>query len=109
MGRVQMAISLRLRAVGASLMVAAMALAATAMTTAPAVAAPPPDSPGLAAARSAQQLVSSRPGFLLASPDDQFVAQPVQSSSGLNYVPYERTFRGLPVVGGDFVIVTNGA
>ena len=26
---------------------------------------------------------------------------------GLNYVPYERTYRGLPVVGGDFVVSTD--
>ena len=26
---------------------------------------------------------------------------------GLNYVPYERTYRGIPVVGGDFVVSTD--
>ena len=28
-------------------------------------------------------------------------------AGSLNYAPYERTFRGLPVVGGDFVVVTD--
>ena len=37
----------------------------------------------------------------------RFRAQPVQSSSGLQYVPYERTYKGLPVVGGDFVVATD--
>ncbi|WP_308290753.1 M4 family metallopeptidase [Micromonospora sp. RL09-050-HVF-A] len=32
--------------------------------------------------------------------------RPVISSEGMQYVPYERTYRGLPVVGGDFVLAT---
>ena len=28
-------------------------------------------------------------------------------SGDVNYAPYERTWRGLPVVGGDFVVVTD--
>jgi beta-lactam-binding protein with PASTA domain/Zn-dependent metalloprotease len=44
---------------------------------------------------------------LFAGPDDGFVRQPVQSSLGWQYVPYERTYRGLPVLGGDFVVVVD--
>lgn len=60
-----------------------------------------------AAARSARSLVASRPARLHPSKYDGFQAQPVQSSSGLQYVPYERTYKGLPVVGGDFVVATD--
>src|SRR5262249_49177245 len=44
---------------------------------------------------------------LHASASDEFVQQPVLASEqGLQYVPYERTYKGLPVLGGDFVVVT---
>ncbi|MEV6269083.1 M4 family metallopeptidase [Kribbella sp. NPDC051936] len=57
---------------------------------------------------SASSLVAGRPSALHASKDDKFVAKPVISEqSGLQYVPYERSYKGLPVVGGDFVVVTD--
>jgi Zn-dependent metalloprotease len=59
------------------------------------------------AAASARGLVADRPARLQASRYDAFRALPVQSSGGLQYVPYERTYRGLPVVGGDFVVATD--
>jgi Zn-dependent metalloprotease/subtilisin-like proprotein convertase family protein len=70
--------------------------------------------PGLAPAHalagsSADALVASRPAFLQASVKDAFVQRSVVSSSGFFYVAYERTHAGLPVVGGDFVIVTDAA
>ncbi|MCW2767396.1 MAG: zinc metalloprotease [Nocardioides sp.] len=64
-------------------------------------------SPHARAAESARNLVASRPPALHASKSDRFRALPVQSSHGLQYVPYERTYKGLPVVGGDFVVNTN--
>jgi Zn-dependent metalloprotease len=63
--------------------------------------------PHTAAARSARKLVASTPAKLHASRYDAFRAQPVLSSQGLQYVPYQRTYRGLPVVGGDFVVTTD--
>ncbi|MGW5194894.1 M4 family metallopeptidase [Kribbella sp. NPDC004138] len=75
-------------------------------------AAPPPrptqaESKAFAAG-SASSLVAGRPSALHASKDDRFVAKPVISEqSGLQYVPYERSYKGLPVVGGDFVVVTD--
>ena len=45
--------------------------------------------------------------MLKASKHDAFQAGKVVSSMGLNYVPYERTYRGIPVVGGDFVVSTD--
>ena len=73
-----------------------------------------PTTPGLGAAlavasSNAAALVASRPAFLHASPSDAFVQGSVESSSGHFYVPYERTYAGLPVVGGDFVMVIDGA
>jgi len=61
------------------------------------------------AAQSADALVAARPAFLHAGANDQFVRQQVISSNGAQYVPYLRTYSGLPVVGGDFVIATNGS
>ena len=59
------------------------------------------------AAQSARQLVASKPPALKVSAHDAFRAQPVVSSHGIQYAPYQRTYRGLPVVGGDLVVVTN--
>jgi len=61
------------------------------------------------ASSNAAALVASRPAFLHASPNDAFVQRNIEASSGLFYVPYERTYAGLPVVGGDFVMVIDGA
>ena len=68
-----------------------------------------PASPGgaAAAAASAQRLVSSKPEAFKASRHDTFKAGKVQSSLGLHYVPYERAYRGIPVIGGDFVVSTD--
>jgi Zn-dependent metalloprotease len=60
-----------------------------------------------AAAGSAAKLIASKPAVLKASKHDAFKAGRVLSSMGLNYVPYERTYRGIPVVGGDFVVATD--
>ncbi|WP_109507486.1 M28 family peptidase [Nocardioides speluncae] len=69
----------------------------------------PPD-PATAAAKSADRLVAADPAVLRAGPHDRFVRQQVTSTPwDLQYVSYERTYRGLPVVGGDFVIVTDDA
>jgi zinc metalloprotease ZmpA len=62
-----------------------------------------------AAAAAAARLVSQRPAVLHASRHDAFVPGRVISSGGLQYVPYERTHRGVPVVGGDFVVSTDSS
>jgi zinc metalloprotease ZmpA len=62
-----------------------------------------------AASAAAARLVARRPAALHASRHDAFVAGRVISSGGLQYVPYERTYRGVAVVGGDFVISTDGS
>jgi Zn-dependent metalloprotease len=64
-------------------------------------------SPPTAAAQSARDLVAGRPARLHPSSSDAFHQQAVISTrQGLQYVPYQRTYKGLPVVGGDFVVVT---
>src|SRR6476661_2136154 len=50
------------------------------------------------AGNNAAALVASGPAFLQASPHDAFVQGNVVSSGGLFYVPYERTYAGIPVV-----------
>ncbi|MFC7530288.1 M4 family metallopeptidase [Actinoplanes sp. GCM10030250] len=85
----------------ASAMVA-VAGPATAQPVSPAAAA-------AAAADSASALVADRPAVLLASADEAFVQHPVISSENLQYVPYDRVYKGLPVIGGDFVVVTDNA
>ena len=60
------------------------------------------------ATTAAAGLVASRPAALHASADDVFQAQKaISSTNGLQYIPYERSYKGLPVVGGDFVVATN--
>jgi Zn-dependent metalloprotease len=96
---------------------AAAALAGLGMSAAGAAdaaqSAAPPPRPSAAQAKasavgSASSLVAARPSALHASKDDKFIAKPVISDpSGLQYVPYERSYKGLPVVGGDFVVVTD--
>jgi Zn-dependent metalloprotease len=62
------------------------------------------------AAQSAAGLVASRATELHVSTSDAFTqGAVVTSKEGLQYVPYSRTFRGLPVYGGDFVVTTNSA
>jgi len=59
------------------------------------------------AGKAADALIQSRAPELEIGKHDGFVAQKILTSGDLNYAPYERTFRGLPVVGGDFVVVTD--
>ena len=86
-------------------------LGTSASTAAPSAAPPPRPSQAQSkafAAQAASSLVANRPAGLHAGKSDVFTAKPVISEpSGLQYVPYERTFKGLPVVGGDFVVVTD--
>jgi Zn-dependent metalloprotease len=77
-------------------------------------ASPPSPSPSdvearSQAAKSADAFVAGRPQVLRASSDEAYLQHQVISSAGLHYVPYDRTYKGLPVVGGDFVVVTDSA
>nr|WP_239135676.1 M4 family metallopeptidase [Dactylosporangium siamense] len=61
------------------------------------------------AAKSAETFVSSRPSVLQPSTDDAYVQKSLVASGSAKYIAYERTWKGLPVVGGDFVVVTDAA
>ena len=68
---------------------------------------PPSPEPALAR-EAASRLVAGRPPALHASRSDHFVAHPVLTTKqGLQYVAYDRTYKGLPVIGGDFVVATD--
>ncbi|MFJ8579576.1 M4 family metallopeptidase [Micromonospora sp. NPDC093277] len=82
---------------------------AAAVQAAPPSSTPDPAQARALAANSASALVAGRPAYLHASADEAFVQQQVISSEGTQYVPYERTYKGLPVVGGDFVLATDTA
>ncbi len=60
-------------------------------------------------AAGAEALVASRPAILHASSDDAFVQHQAISSAGMNYYPYTRTYKGLEVQGGDFVVMTDAS
>jgi Zn-dependent metalloprotease len=56
---------------------------------------------------AAEAVVAGRAHQLYLSRYDKVRAGAVQRSGNLRFVPYERTYKGLPVVGGDFVVVVN--
>jgi Zn-dependent metalloprotease len=91
--------------------VALAGLGSSAAGAAPSAAPPPRPTQAQSkanAAAAASSLVANRPAVLHAGKSDKFVAkQVIQEQSGLQYVPYERSYKGLPVIGGDFVVVTD--
>ncbi len=90
----------------------AVALPVTGLATI-AMSAPPsgPRSsadPKVAAMASADRIVTGRVAELHAGEDEKFVrTQVVGTPWNQYYVAYERTYRDLPVVGGDFVVATD--
>jgi Zn-dependent metalloprotease len=84
--------------------------AGVATGTAQAAPAAQAASPSTLAVNGAAALVAARPAQLHAAAGDSFAARPVLTSKqGLQYVPYQRTYEGLRVYGGDFVVVTDKA
>ena len=97
---------------GAALVLAATAaaIATTSAAAATPVFQPDPVTPAALASQGAASLVASHPAALFASSGESFRQDTVISAGGgMQYVPYQRTYQGLPVVGGDFVVVTNGS
>lgn len=90
----------------------ALALAVSVVTTiatATTAAATPAD-PAPSLATSADALVAGDSPALHKSPDDVLFRTGIHNgANGLQYVSYERTYRGLPVVGGDLVVVIDAA
>jgi len=91
-------------AAAGSLTMAVLSLPATAQQTPTA-----PGNPVKLARNTAARVVASRPQVLRASKYDAFTQASTLSSNGLYYVPYTRTYKGVPVKGGDFVVQTNAA
>ncbi|MEU8172063.1 M4 family metallopeptidase [Microbispora hainanensis] len=102
-----------------ALLAAAAALAVTGVV-APATAAaakPPPgseaavgslaDDPAQRAAAAADQAVASGLDDLRVSPNETYRRTAVTPGGGMFYVTYERAYKGLPIVGGDAVVVTD--
>ena len=90
---------------------AALALAAPASAS-PQQAPGPSPAPATLAASAADSLVGSagKAGLLRRSAGDALKRTGVvQGTRGLQYVTYARTFKGLPVVGGDVVVTTDAA
>ena len=81
----------------------------TAVASEPAAPAATPAADGEANARAtAERLIRQHDKSLQIGAGDEFQALPVLTSGeGIFYAPYERTHRGLPVFGGDFVVVTD--
>ncbi|MGI5166639.1 M4 family metallopeptidase [Spirillospora sp. CA-253888] len=94
---------------GAAAIAAGLVLATAAPVAArPATSAAPAPDPRAVAAASADRLVVAKPAAFRKAAEEKIVRTGVVSGAGgLQYVSYERTYDGLPVYGGDFVVVTN--
>jgi Zn-dependent metalloprotease len=88
--------------------VAAAALILATAGAAAEVSKPKPGRNDLAIAR-AQALIRAQPTVFRLSPADRFVARDVViEADGTEHVRFDRTFAGLPVIGGDVVVHSNG-
>ncbi|MEU6740052.1 M4 family metallopeptidase [Streptosporangium sandarakinum] len=68
--------------------------------TVPAAAKPaPPNTPAA--------ILADKPAFLHASSHDRFVQRSATDFEGMKFLVYDRTYKGLKVVGGQFVLVTD--
>ncbi|MEV4352124.1 M4 family metallopeptidase [Actinoplanes sp. NPDC049596] len=65
--------------------------------------------PSVDAVAQADAVVAARPAALLAGRNDTFHRSQVIKSQGLTYAAYDRNYKGFPVKGGDFVVVTDDA
>src|SRR5262245_60686362 len=88
---------------------AAGTAAASAMVAVSGPAAAKAPTPAVDAVAQADAVVAARPAVLQASTYDAFQRRQVYTSQGLTYASYDRTYKGFPVKGGDFVVVTDSA
>lgn len=65
------------------------------------------DDPAQRAAAAADRAVASGLDDLRVSPGETYRRTAVTAGAGMYYVTYERTYKGLPIVGGDAVVVTD--
>src|SRR5689334_22689163 len=83
---------------------------AAAVQASPALTAPSgPEAIKALVSKSADSYVASRPSVLHAGADEAFVQRSVTAYGGAQFVSYDRTYKGVPVVGGDFVVMTDSA
>ncbi|XNL31520.1 M4 family metallopeptidase [Longispora sp. K20-0274] len=87
--------------------VAAAGTAAAVTTPTPEVSVQSAAAAHASALQSTASLVASRPSYLKASADDSFVQHDAVGSNGTQYVAFDRTYKGLKVTGGDFVLATD--
>ncbi len=108
----------------------AAVLVATGLMAVPLSATAAPTAAGAAGGAASRALVEAAPtpstgspstasrkvaAYLAAHPEvvhqgkyDTLIPQPaITGGNGLQYLPHQRSYRGIPVVGGDFVVVTN--
>ncbi|MFI7602091.1 M4 family metallopeptidase [Actinoplanes sp. NPDC049681] len=90
---------------------AALTLAATPASAQPQTPSPTPAPAALAASAADRLVGSAGTSSLLRRADGDALKRTgvVQGTRGLQYVTYARTFKGLPVVGGDVVVTTDAA
>ncbi|MEV0272794.1 M4 family metallopeptidase [Hamadaea sp. NPDC050747] len=94
---------------GLALVMPGVSLASARPETPPA-AAPSAAQASALAARAADRVADGGLDALAKGPNESFVRRDVVAGSGgFQYVSYERSFRGLPVLGGDAVVVTDQA
>lgn len=67
-----------------------------------------PAAAGPAQPDSLTAVLADKPAFLHATAHDRFVQRSATDFAGLRFLAYDRTYKGLDVVGGDFVLVTDG-
>jgi len=91
----------------AALVAGGMALGVTPHASAATTAAPAV-SPALAAS-AADRLIGAQPKLFRLAPGDQLLQANIATGGPLQYVSYLRTHNGLPVHGGDAVVVTDAA
>jgi Zn-dependent metalloprotease len=93
-------------AVGSTAVLAA-GLSAYAITGATATPSPRPVTFAAASASAEKSLAAHRPDVFAASGDAYQVQRVITDANGGSHVRYNRTYKGLAVLGGDFVIHTN--
>jgi Zn-dependent metalloprotease len=81
---------------------------ALALPAQPAQSAPLPVSPDVLAARAADAVAASGLGLTKGAEDAFLRSSLTPGGGGLFYASYQRTYRGLEVVGGDAVVITDG-
>jgi Zn-dependent metalloprotease len=97
----------------AALVLAALAAGQTSPAIAGSEGSSPPtlaqhqQDPQALATQAAEALIRDGAPTLKIGKDDAFVTQDIVSGGNLHFTSYERTWRGLHVVGGDFVVVTD--